>query len=97
MRIEDIKENLEKRFDFFENKNITLETPIKEKIKIVEENRYKKALIKINYIPDRYLLGKIEPKNGIFFGLRVINPQIESNYCETLPYENLSELILCSD
>ena len=97
MLLKDMKENIEKHFELLEKTNITLETSVKEKIKIVEENKNKKALIKINDLPDKYILGRIEPKNGIFFGLRVLEHRTEVNYCETIPYENLSELILCGD
>jgi hypothetical protein len=97
MRIGEFEETLEKHFELFEKTNITLETSVKDKIKIIEENKYKKALIKVKDIPNRYISGKLEPKNGIFFGLKVTKPQVEMNYFEIISYESLAELIVCGN
>jgi len=95
MMMDNLKEELDKHFESFEETNITLETAVNEKRKIVEENKDKKAFIKIKEFPDKYYLGRLEPKNGISFGLKVTESQIETNYCEIIRYENLSELRLC--
>lgn len=90
MGIEDIQE----KFDLFKKTNITLETSVEEKRKIIEENKNKKALIRIKDLPGRYTLGIIVPKNGIFFGLKTLEHKTERDYCEVIGYKDLSELII---
>jgi hypothetical protein len=87
-------EDIEEKFGIFKKTNITLETSVEEKRKIIEENKNKKALIKIKDMSERYTLGIIVPKNGIFFGIKTIKPKTEHNYCEVISYKELSELIL---
>ena len=94
MRIEEFKKDIEKYFESFERTNITLETSVQDKMKIIEEYKDKKALIKIKEIPNKYILGKLELKNGIFFGLNVTKPQAEMNHFELILYESLSELMI---
>lgn len=106
MTIDNLKERIEKHFELFEKTSITLEnsilktpveeTLVREKREIIEENKDKKALIRIKDLPEKYILGKLEPKNEISFGLKAIEHGVEYNYCEIIRYDNLSELMLCN-
>ena len=74
---------------------ITLEMPLEEKVKIINENKGKKALIKDNR-SQKYVVGIIEPKDNTAFGLKIIKNITEEtkNYFYPVFYRNLSELMV---
>jgi hypothetical protein len=97
-----INSYLERYFDFFETKNIppeykkanlTQETCLEEKIKIIEDNKGKKALISKKNFQNKYLLGIIIPKDDKAFGLGVIKIP-KCKYYFPIFYHELSELII---
>ena len=91
MGIEDISE----KFDIFKTIKLNLDSSIKDKRKINEENKNKKALIELKDAPDKYLLGIIKPKNSIFFGLNSIENKEKYPYSEIIKYEELSKIMIC--
>ena len=90
-------ENFKGRCEIFNKTNIELETKIAEKIKIIEQNRDKKALVKIKDSQDEYLFGVIIPKNTRYFGLESIKEDEKVSCPPLIEYKELSDLIVCSD
>jgi len=90
-----ILKNIERHFDKFEKTSITLQTPIEEKKKIIEENKFKRVLVQTNS-SNKYFLGQIKRINEKTFGLGVLERNIppELNYYANISYNILSELLI---
>jgi hypothetical protein len=82
--------------DSFTKTSITSQTPLDEKVRIIEQNKGKTALIKNNGSQKEYIMGIIEPKDNTAFGLKIIKDKTEENKHYYLPvfYRDLSELIV---
>ncbi len=93
MKIEEING----KFEVFKNSRINLEDSIEIKRSIIEKNRNKKALVETKDNPNKYILGIIEPKNTIFFGLNVIKNREKYICPEIISYQNLSDIMICED
>jgi hypothetical protein len=80
----------------FAKTSITSETLLEEKVRIIKQNKGKMALIKNDSPQKDYVMGTIEPKDNIAFGLKIVKNITEKNKNYYLPvfYRDLSELVV---